>query len=234
VQYASLSTAAFTTIAGSSAGTTVPLADLTAQTLTTNTVAGTVDITPSTICWAGTTTCASNNKSFGWSAALPGSQEQIIYNPELIGSTLVVNSVIPANNSVLSCTTNLNTGYTYAFALATGGVSTALVSGVAQNFFINVGDSNAVGLLTNATGTSILVTTTSGGTTTAGGNLAYSTTDTISGSNVPNSTPFPGVNTCGAGGHSLVYQTSAGTGASNKAAVNCPLSGQRATWFQRR
>ena len=234
IQYASLTAAAFATDSGAS-GTTIPLANLAAQTLAVNTVSSTVDVTPSTVCWAGTTTCTGANSSFGWSAALPGTQEQIIYNAELIGGALVVNSVIPANNSVLSCTTGLNTGYTYAFSLATGGVSTALVSGVAQNFFVTAGDSNAVGLLTNATGTSILVTTTSSGTTNVSGNLANNTTGTAGGVVMGGVGPFTGMaNTCGSGGHSLVYQTSSGTAGSTKASLACNLSGQRATWYQRR
>jgi hypothetical protein len=108
-----------------------------------------------------------------------------------------------------------------------------VVSGVAQNFFVTAGDPTAVGLLTNATGTSILVTT-AGSSTTVSGNLAANTTSTVAGSPLANAGPFPGVNTCGGGGHFLCSQTSSGTGSCTKAAVGCPLSGQRQTWFQRR
>jgi type IV pilus assembly protein PilY1 len=231
VQYASLTATAFSAIV--STGSTIPTGNLAKQTLSAGT-GGTITISPTTVCWAGTTTCTGTNSSFGWYAPLIGTQEQIIFNPELVGSTFVVNSVIPANNLVLACTLSLNTGYTYAFQLATGGVSSTTVSGVAQNFFVNAGNPNAVGLLTNATGTSIVVSTTPSGTTSTAGNLTYSSSSTVSGAAVPNSVPFPSVSSCGSGPNSLVYQNSAGAGGSTQIAVGCPLSGQRQTWFQRR
>lgn len=145
-----IDTTASETAAGLTSMTLAPT-NLTAQTLTDVSTTNTVDITSSTICWSGTTTCSGNNKSFGWRASLPGSSEQIIYNPQLIGTAFNVNSVIPANTSPLSCSSGLNTGYSYAITL---------VSGAAQSdFFASSTDTTAVGLLTNATGTSTVVTT---------------------------------------------------------------------------
>ena len=140
VQYLSLASAS-----------TITPSNLTTQTLTANTSASTVDISSSTICWTGSSSCSSGNNKFGWTAALPGSSEQIIFNPELVGTAFFVNSVIPVSNSVLACTSGLNTGYTYAIAMVTGSAI--------PGFFVNTTDTSAVGTLSNATGTSTIVTT---------------------------------------------------------------------------
>jgi type IV pilus assembly protein PilY1 len=153
VKYLSLSAAA----TGLTAPYTLTASNLTAQTLAANTSTSTVDITSSTICWVGSSTCSSGNNKFGWSAALPGASEQIIYNPELVGTAFFVNSVIPVSNTVLACTTGLNTGYTYAIALISGTAS--------PGFFVTSTDPNAVATQNNSTGTSTIVTTASTGTT---------------------------------------------------------------------
>jgi type IV pilus assembly protein PilY1 len=169
----SASNVKYLSLSGTATGLTSPYtmtsSNLTAQSLAANTSAGTVDITSSTICWAASSTCSSGNTKFGWSAALPGASEQIIYNPELVGTAFFVNSVIPVTNTVLACTTGLNTGYTYAIALTTG---TALPS-----FFVSSTDPNAVATQNNATGTSTIVTTatnTSSGSS-SGSSVAVST-----------------------------------------------------------
>src|SRR5438270_5607539 len=97
---------------------------MTAQTLAVQS-SGTVHITSQPICWKGTTACSSGNSRFGWYAALPSTQEQVIYNPLLVGSAFSVNTIIPAANSLLSCTTSLDSGYSYAIALGTGAVAPA-------------------------------------------------------------------------------------------------------------
>ena len=63
-------------------------------------------------------------KSFGWYANLPGSSEQIIFNPVFQQGSFTVNSTVPANNVVTTCTSNLDKGFTYALAVANGGVFT--------------------------------------------------------------------------------------------------------------
>ena len=245
VQYASLNTGAtnFSTHTGLSSPYTLAASNLTAQVMTLNSSAGTVDMTTSAICWAGTTLCSSN-KSFGWYANLIGASEQVIYNPELVGNAFVVNSVIPANNSVLACTANVNSGFTYAINLSTGGVSTSTTTGtsgssVNQNFFVNNTDSGAVGVQTNATGSGFIVTTATGGGTSGGsGGSGGSGSGTGSGggSSGPSiyANPFSNVAGCSVNQTYLVYQTSSGTGNSTRVAPSCPLSGNRVTWSQRR
>jgi type IV pilus assembly protein PilY1 len=107
-----------------------------------------------TVCWQGTNACASGNDQFGWYADLPGSSEQIVFNPELLSGAFLVNSTVPPNNSVLSCKTTTETGYTYAVDVMSGGAFT--------NFFPNYNDTTAAGVNTNATGTSFPVQTGNG------------------------------------------------------------------------
>ena len=139
-----------------------------------------------TICWKGTTTCGTNNQ-FGWYLPLPGtnsvgttvsSYEQFIYNPELIGSAVVINSVLPAANVPTSCTIVADQGWTYAVQALTGGALT--------NAFPQYYDTNAAGVETNATGGSFPIQNSTGQTY-----LVYQTV-----TNTPTDTQFnPGANT---------------------------------------
>jgi len=240
IQYASLNSTStnFTSLTGLSSPFTLAPANLTAQALADNTALNTVDVTASVICWAGTTICASDKK-FGWSATLPAASEQIIYNPELVGSAFVVNSVVPANNAVLSCTTAQNSGYTYAIDLASGGVaqtgtiiSSTGVSSKAINFFVNSGDANAGGTLTNATGTSLmLATSTTGNTPPAcvGAACAPGGPGGGGGGPFPN---FPGCQP--STNYWLMNQTSSGAATYQQYSVACPLTGKRLMWLQKR
>ena len=65
-----------------------------------------------------------------------------------------VNSIVPANNQVNSCTINTDTGFTYAISVLTG---TAV-----PNFFVSFHDTAAAGMQTNAVGTSFPVTSATG------------------------------------------------------------------------
>jgi type IV pilus assembly protein PilY1 len=135
---------------------TVKKTNLQKQTFTVN-GAGNRDITANAVvCWKGSTACATptDNTKFGWYADLPGSGEQIVFNPQLLGSAFVVNSVVPASNSILSCTTNTDTGYTYAISVMNGGAF--------NNFFPQYNDTIAAGVKTDATGTSFPVMTPDG------------------------------------------------------------------------
>ncbi len=249
INYASLTSSG----TGLTSPYTIKPANLTAQTLTQNTTAGTVDLTSSTICWTSTSTCTTTNNSFGWYAALPGTSEQIIYSPELVGTALFVNSVIPAVNSVTACTSSLNTGYTYAIALGTGAAPTG--------FFVTSTDPNAVATLSNATGTSFIVTTSITGTTTTssgvqvstgisssgGGTVATTSSSSSSSSSSGGSSsgssssgatiasPFSGVSGCASNSNTYaVSQTTSGTGIATQIKPTCPLIGQRTTWSQLR
>ncbi len=120
------------------------------------------DITANaTVCWQGTSACSSGtNNQFGWYVNLPGGSltqggpEQIVFNPELVGGAFVVNSTIPPTNTLLSCTTSTETGYTYALQVLSGGAF--------NNFFPLYNDYVAAGVATNASGTSFPVQTANG------------------------------------------------------------------------
>jgi len=165
-QYAALAPAA----AGlSTTNQTLAQANLQAQTVTINSTTQDRDIASNaTICWAGQGQCASTQQ-FGWYLNLPGSQEQIIFSPELVAQALTVNSIVPANNVPVSCAILSDTGFTYVLSVMTGGAFNRvfLPPGEASNPGVNTNqaylDAHAIAILTNATGSSF-ITTNSGGT----------------------------------------------------------------------
>jgi type IV pilus assembly protein PilY1 len=256
VQYTSLTASASAT--GMSNPYTLTPAKLTAQTLALGS-SGNIDLSSSTICWRGSTTCgvtASLNNRFGWSAALPGTNEQIIYNPQLVGSAFTVNSIIPASSSLLSCTTSLDSGISYAIDFGSGGVAAA--SSGSTSFFVNTTqtsvsngvttttvvtntDAATAGVATNATGTSTIVTTstTASSASLAAGGAGVTTTCLLSGNclNFPGNIssmpgPFANVTGCSAGNTYLVYQTTSGNASYYRVAPQCPLIGSRTTRTQ--
>jgi type IV pilus assembly protein PilY1 len=176
----------YATAASSATGLASPFAlgfaNLTAQTLTPQTN-GTVNGTNATVCWAGTTTCGSTgNTSFGWYAALPGSSEQIIFNPVFSQGAILVNSTIPAVNTATSCTINTDTGFTYALNVANGGVfndafPTFTFTNPTTNISTVVSNPIAAGVETNATGSVYVVNTVEGKT-----NIVYQTVSGTPGS----------------------------------------------------
>jgi type IV pilus assembly protein PilY1 len=138
------------------AGATLTPANLTTQTLTQtgSVVAGTaaLTVTSNVVCWSGSATCAGgpgSNSAFGWTVALPGVQEQIVYNPLIYQNALIVNTTIPAVNSPTSCTVSHDTGNTIAISLINGGA----LGNASGSFFINSTVTNAAGSQTNGTGT---------------------------------------------------------------------------------
>jgi hypothetical protein len=166
VQYASLTPSA---TGLSTSNNYLTPSNLQQQTVTVNSVTQDREIaTNATICWAGQSSCATN-KQFGWYLNLPGVQEQIIYSAELVLQALTVNSVVPASNSLTSCAPQIDTGFTYVVNAMTGGAFTQvfLPPSEAANTALNTNprytDSVAIGLQTNATGSSF-VTTNAGGT----------------------------------------------------------------------
>ena len=168
------SLAASTAATGLAPPYTLTYANLAAQTLTVNSN-GTVDGTNVPVCWQGGTSCTTANNQFGWYANLPSSGEQIIYNPVFSQGSFQINSVVPANNIATSCSSNLDTGYTYALAVVNGGIFTnAFPSYTAPNTTTIVTDAIAAGVETNATGSVYNVTS-------SGGSTAYIVYQTISG-----------------------------------------------------
>jgi type IV pilus assembly protein PilY1 len=164
-QYASLSSSA---TGVSTAGYYLSQSNLQAQTVTVNATTNDREIASNaSVCWAGQSSCSSN-KQFGWYLNLPGVQEQVIYSPELVLSALTVNTVVPATNDPTSCTTPNDTGFTYVLNAMTGGAfnEVFLPPSEASNSAVNSNpkytDAVAIGIQTNATGTSFITTNVAG------------------------------------------------------------------------
>jgi len=105
--------------------------NLAAQTVT-STASGELDGTSNPVCWKGTTTCAggaSANQQFGWTLDLPGTYEQVIFNPIAYKGAFVVNTLIPASTSITSCANIAETGNTIAIDVTTGGAIPNLFPG---------------------------------------------------------------------------------------------------------
>ena len=87
----------------------------------------------------------------GWYTALPGTDEQIIFDPfvDKTGGALIWNTYIPSPSGVLSCTQNGATGFSLGMDAATGaGLATAL---------FNVGGTSYDGVQNNASGTGSVI-----------------------------------------------------------------------------
>jgi type IV pilus assembly protein PilY1 len=110
-----------------------------------------VDGTNVAICWQGSTACSSGNTQFGWYANLPSTNEQIIFNPVFYQGAILVNSTVPANNALASCSINQDIGYTYALAVANGGVFDKTFPTYTRNGVV-ITDAIEAGVQTNATG----------------------------------------------------------------------------------
>ena len=86
----------------------------------------------------------------GWYLALPDADEQVIFNPALSnGGEFVVNTYVPANNSILSCTTTGSSGWTMGIDPETGAES--------PTPFLNVGGKAVDGMQIGGTGTPAFV-----------------------------------------------------------------------------
>ena len=156
----SLSTTQFLSLpSGGTAAPTLPLnsSNLQTQTLTPfveSDGTNALNVSANVVCWAGSGTCASGNNQFGFATALPGVQEQIVFNPLVFQNALIVNTTIPAVNSPSSCTVQHNTGNTIAISLVTGG---SLGNNVTGSYFVASSDPNLAGVQTNGTGTPFAV-----------------------------------------------------------------------------
>ena len=134
---------------------TIAKTNLQGQTVTVNATTQAREIAVNaTVCWQGASECGGGNNKFGWYVDLPGSSEQIVFNPQLISSVFVVNSTVPAANDPASCTVATDKGFTYAVNLLSGGAF--------NNFFPTMLDPIAIGIKLDATGSSFPVTTASG------------------------------------------------------------------------
>ncbi|MBS0377026.1 MAG: pilus assembly protein PilY [Proteobacteria bacterium] len=148
--------------------TTLTISKLVQQVVTVNSSTQNRDLaTNATPCWNGGCTWSSA-RQFGWYLNLPGSQEQVVYSPELVAQAFTVNTIVPANNSPASCTNNSDTGFTYVINAMTGGAFTQvfLPPSEAANPAVAAQaayqDAHAIGMQTNATGSSFITSNASG------------------------------------------------------------------------
>jgi len=144
--------------ASAASAATLTISNLQAQTLSPPSASGTVDGTNVAICWEGTTSCTGPNVQFGWYANLPSASEQVIFNPVFFQGAFLVNSIVPANNSPTSCSSTLDSGFTYALSVTNGGVFTNAFPTFSKNGTV-VTDALEAGVATNATGSVYIVTT---------------------------------------------------------------------------
>jgi type IV pilus assembly protein PilY1 len=149
---------------------TLTASSLQAQTLTANaaTVVNgappeAVDGTNYAVCWQGSSTCGSGNTEFGWylnliggNPSIPSDSEQIIFNPVFYQGAFVVNSIVPANNALATCSNIQDIGYTYAINVTNGGVFNNTFPTFTMNGTI-VTDANEAAVQTNATGSVYIV-----------------------------------------------------------------------------
>ena len=159
----SLGGGSFASLVFSATGLSQPYvqpSDLQAQPVTVDPTSGNRDVnSAAVVCFAGATDCSAGaNVKFGWSIALPGTDsqgtEQIVFNPSLNSGVFQVNSVLPADNIPTSCAVNTDKGWSYGMSLMSGAPII--------NFFPQYHDTSAIGVQTDATGTSFLVTTANG------------------------------------------------------------------------
>ena len=125
---------------------------------------------PASICWAGDSACSTG--MFGWYIDLPGinseynqtTYEQLVYNPTIVSTAVIFNSILPGIDSPLACDTGQDADYLYALDVRSG----APVTGPGNTPFfgatINNGNVHTIGFLANDTGTESEVTTTNGST----------------------------------------------------------------------
>jgi type IV pilus assembly protein PilY1 len=132
---------------------TVNAAALQTQTVT-QTIAGSGDISgyrvlsSNAVCWKGSGACS--NDQYGWKLALPTTTEQVVYNPVQSNGVFFVNTTIPANAQILTCSNTPASGYTMAVALGTGGAQSDSVFADASGSFTNT---NISGIGASGTGT---------------------------------------------------------------------------------
>ena len=182
--YASLTQAQYSTATSdTTAPYTLGQSNLTAQTFTAastaaTTAAGTaqtpVTTSNATVTFVTCTTSCTPGTTFGWYANLNSTQgatnsagatlnEQIVSTPTLYQGAILVNSSIPANFSVLSCSVpSTDTGVLYAVSVATGGTlinGGGSTSNTYSSVFTAYKDTQTVGIPTNETGTVSVVNT---------------------------------------------------------------------------
>lgn len=172
-QFANVSASTVGTLTSLASPYTMGQSNLRSQTVTIDTTSGNrVVSSANTVCWAGTSTCtggSSANKTFGWYIGLPGTNtafstttyEQLTFNPGIVSTAVVFNTIEPAVDSPLMCTPDTDKGWTYALDVRNGTP--------VPNFFVSAGTSSTnnlatttVGYEVDASGSSSVVVTSDG------------------------------------------------------------------------
>ena len=155
-QFATLTTTQMGTVSGLSSPYTLGTTNLASRAITTDANGDRLVSTSAVVCWANSTTCTTGNNQFGWYMNLPGTNtgygsttyEQIIFSPSILSTVVIFNSVLPAIDSPLACSTDLDSGWSYALDVRTGDA----ISGFWQGYSSSL-PSNTAGYQGNATGT---------------------------------------------------------------------------------
>lgn len=180
-QFASLSSSTAGTASGLGSPYTLTTSNLTQQTVSTDSSTGDRFVSStSPVCWTGTSTCtggSSANKSFGWYLSLPGTNtaystttyEQLVYNPMIVSTAVVFNSILPAVDSPLMCTPDKDYGWTYALDVRTGGPVPSFFDSPGTSSTNSNLNTQTIGYEGDASGSSSEVDTTNG----SGGTNSY-------------------------------------------------------------
>jgi len=155
-QFASLTTTQVNTIASLSSPYTLGTTKLANRAITVDSSGNRLVSTTAVVCWAGSTTCASGNNQFGWYINVPGTSsgygattyEQFVFNPLILSTVVIFDSTLPAIDSPLACSSDLDTGWSYALDVRTGDAIPGFWQGYSSS-----SPSNSGGVQTNASGT---------------------------------------------------------------------------------
>jgi type IV pilus assembly protein PilY1 len=98
----------------------ISLSNLTKQTLTRTGSNGTMS--KNAICWNGWNNCTSGQTQMGWYLPLPGTNEQVIFDPLVsnVDGSLLVNTFVPSPSSILSCNAVATKGFSIGLEAQTG------------------------------------------------------------------------------------------------------------------
>jgi len=83
--------------------------------------------------------------------------EQFVYNPLILSTVVIFNSILPAIDSPLACSSELDTGWSYALDVRTGDAIPNFWQGYSSSLPSNTGgyQSNATGTMYYAGGAAI-------------------------------------------------------------------------------
>ncbi|WP_219215086.1 PilC/PilY family type IV pilus protein [Variovorax boronicumulans] len=158
------STSQYTSLTGAQTVNTAALQTQTATTLTYNNgnISDVRTVTQNAVCWKGSTTCsggATNNPHYGWRLVLPGTNEQIVYNPVISDGLFLVNTTLPAVTQTLTCDAQPASGFTMAIAPETGGAPRSSYFGDATNNVITTNGLVVAGIGLSGVGSPSIVST---------------------------------------------------------------------------